>query len=176
MKTCKIALLFFLFFLFELLNAQNTGRVVQLDSGKYLLRVVRLSSLNDSIIIEKRLPYEIFRFEEADINGDGQVEYLIGAIKKTPLDTFLRKRINIWKVENNQIVPMWLGSKMPQPLYDFEIQRSPKFRILTIEYERDGLFLVAEYEWRSFGLKFIRYLQREILLKQALTLINNNDE
>jgi hypothetical protein len=36
--------------------------------------------------------------------------------------------------------------------------------------ESNGLFLVAEYEWHSFGLKFTRYLKREIDFNEASEL------
>jgi hypothetical protein len=74
-------------------------------------------------------------------------------------------------------VPKWLGSFLPHPLYDFELaSKNNNFYIITIEYDQNNLFLVSEYEWHSFGLKFIRYINRNISLNEALTLLTNSYE
>ena len=66
---------------------------------------------------------------------------------------------------------------MPHPVYDFNvISTIEKTWIRTIECEPNALFLVAEYEWHSFGLKFIRYVKREITLDEASSLLKNYDK
>jgi hypothetical protein len=152
--------------------AQFSSKLIQLDSSKYMLQVIKYVKPYDSIVFFKRLPYKVFKLRQADINNDGQDEFIVGAIRKTFLDSITRKRINIWKIEDKNIVPFWLGSKMPFPLYDFEIYKSNKdFKFFTIEYESNGLFLLAEYEWHSFGLKFIGHIKRNISLKEAQSFI-----
>lgn len=154
-------------------QAQYTGKMVQKDSCEYMLQVV----LKDSSLCYQRLPYRVFKFEQADINGDGCDDFVVGVIKKTILDSALRKRINIWRIENKNIVPLWLGSKMSHTLVDFEVKRiGSESRIFTVELDCHDLFLVAEYKWHSFGLKFIRYLSREISFEQAKLLMNLPNE
>ena len=81
------------------------------------------------------------------------------------------------KIENNHLEPMWLSSFLPHPLYDFDVVTMKDAVVVrTIEYEKDSLFLVSEYEWHSFGLKFLRYIKRNINLAEALALIKKNDE
>ena len=36
-----------------------------------------------------------------------------------------------------------------------------------MEHERSGLFLVADYRWRSFGMEFVSYLGREMTEEEA---------
>jgi hypothetical protein len=62
---------------------------------------------------------------------------------------------------------LWLGSRMSKPLVDFEPAylvdslNNKKCIIRTIEQEKSGKFLVANYQWRKFGIEFINYEIRE---------------
>jgi len=170
----RYCLLIFLSISFQSMLAQFTSHIVRVDSAKNRLEVVKHLPLGDSVVFTKRMPYPVYKFIQADIDNDGIDEFLVGSIRITILDSAVRKRINIWRVENNAIVPMWLGSKMPHPVYDFDVNRQlNKTIIRTIEFEPNTLFLVAEYEWHSFGLKFIRYVKREISLDEAFKLVKN---
>lgn len=135
--------------------------------------VVKRVEMKGTIILTKRMYFPIFKLRQADLDGDGKDDFILGAIKRTVFDTSICKRINIWKIEDNTIVPMWLGSKMPRPLYDFEIQKDKEGNMVyTIECENGGLFMVVAYKWRSFGLKFIGYIKREIQLDEAYQILN----
>jgi hypothetical protein len=170
----KFAISFLFFHLFSgLLFPQYSGKLIQIDSCKYLLRVTKHNPSGDSLLLTKRLPYPVFKLIQADANNDGQDDFITGIIKKTTFDSIPRKRINIWKVEKDAIVPLWLGSKMSHPLYDFVAKRAEhEIHFVTIEFEADGKTLMVEYKWHSFGLKFIQYLNREISLDEANKLLN----
>lgn len=115
-----------------------------------------------------KLPYATYRFAVADINADGNDDILVGVIKATRFDTVPGKRIFIFKTIDGKIRPLWLGSRVGSPLYDFlPVKDTSGFKIRTIEYEQSGNYLVAEYYWESFGLKFSDYLAREIALDEA---------
>lgn len=170
--------LFIFYFLFLLgnsvVNSQFSSSLIDIDSAKFQLVVKIKANGPDSITLVKRFSYNIFKIRQADIDYDGVDEILLGTIKSTVLDSIFRKRINIWTVELNKITPKWLGSFLVHPLYDFELsQRNGDTFIITIENEQNDLFLVAEYQWHSFGLKFTRYIKRNICLKEAITLILN---
>jgi hypothetical protein len=165
-----IAIIFVLFY--QNIQAQYTSRIISTDSTRNMLEVVHHLSSKDSVVYTKRLPYPVYKYYQADIDNDGIDEFLVGSIRITILDSTIRKRINIWRLDSKGIVPMWLGSKMPHPVYDFEVNRSAnKTRIRTIEFEQNELFLVAEYEWHSFGLKFVQYIKRQKTLEEASILI-----
>jgi hypothetical protein len=156
------------------LHGQFTSHIVMLDSGRNQLEVVSHLPSGDSVIMTRRLPYPVYRLIQADIDDDGVDEFIVGASRITILDSVVRKRINIWKVGKKTIVPLWLGSKMPHPVVDFNVIRLPaKTFLRTIEIESNGLFLVAEYEWHSFGLKFKSYIKRQVDFNEASAILRN---
>jgi hypothetical protein len=154
------------------IKAQYRAVVANVDSCLNILKVYSLERV-DSLIDSRRMAYPVYYFKQADINGDGIDDMVLGTIKTANFDKVSRKRVNIWTLRKGVIVPLWLGSKMPHPLYDFRVRTVDDINhIVTIEYEADGLYLVAEYRWLSFGLKFIRYIAREVSLNDALSLID----
>lgn len=119
--------------------------------------------------------YEVFKLDTGDVNRDGSTDILVGVIKKTRFDSICRKRLFIFKLVDGYIRPLWLGSRVSQPLEDFRFCNGKTNSVIkTIELERDNLFLVAEYRWQGFGLAFIRYLAREIPYKQATHILKTN--
>ena len=116
----------------------------------------------DSTLEQWELPYPVFQFQQGDVNGDGHVDALVGVIKTTRFDSLEAKRLFIFKNYKGYVRPLWLGSRMGKPLVDFMyLQTSEGPRIRTIEKDRNGENLVAEYKWRSFGLEFVKYLEKE---------------
>lgn len=122
-----------------------------------------------------KLPYPVYRFDYGDVTGDGNPEIAVGVIKPTRFDPKPSKRLFLYRVANGiYIRPLWLGSRVAQPLEDFRIIRSQTPALIrTMERERSGCFLVAEYRWRGFGLEFQRYLQREMKQADALRILNH---
>jgi hypothetical protein len=124
-------------------------------------------------ISEWKLDYPVFHFECADINEDGTTDILVGVIKKTRFDSICRKRIFIFKLFEGYVRPLWLGSRVSQPLEDFKVIHSkPQNLIRTIEREENGKYLVAEYKWKGFGLTFVKYTIRHVDLQKAIFLFN----
>lgn len=127
---------------------------------------------NDSVTDKWELPYEVYQLEEGDVDEDGVIDALVGVIKPTRFDTTLNKRLFIFKNYKGSVRPLWLGSKMPQPLINFTyVQHNNKSIIRTIELEKSGNYLVAEYKWRKFGLEFIKYVEREVDMISAEQLL-----
>lgn len=85
------------------------------------------------------------------------------------------KRLFIYRIADEAYIrPLWLGSRVAQPLEDFRIIREETpTRIRTLERERSGNFLVAEYIWRGFGLDFKRYLKREVKKQEAIHILKH---
>lgn len=121
------------------------------------------------------LPYPVYRFDYGHITGEGNPEIVVGVIKPTRFDPKPDKRLFIYRIaEGIYIRPLWLGSRVAQPLEDFKVIRTETpARIRTIERERSGKFLVAEYKWRGFGLDFKGYVKREIEKQEATRLLND---
>ena len=144
---------------------ENQNFVIQtfLKSNKYTDR-------ENVILDEWKLPYEVYNFEIADADNDGQDDIWVGVIKETRFDKNLRKRLFLFKIIEGKIRPLWLGSRMSKPLVDFKpaylidsssTNFTKKCIIKTIEQEKNGSFLVANYQWRKFGIEFIKYEIRE---------------
>jgi len=121
------------------------------------------------------LKYEVFKIDTGDVNNDNSTDILVGVIKSTRFDSISRKRIFIFKLFEGYIRPLWMGSRVSQPLVDFKFFKSKSDGIVrTIELEKDQLYLVAEYHWIGFGLGFIHYLAREKTFNQAYKILNTN--
>jgi hypothetical protein len=77
------------------LSGQFTSQLVQLDSNKYQLFVKVAMEKDDSISLTKRLPYNVFKIRQADIDKDGTDDIILGVNKITHSDSVVRTRINI---------------------------------------------------------------------------------
>jgi len=120
-------------------------------------------------------PYEIFHAETGDINHDDKPDILLGIIKPTPFDSVLRKRLFIFQIDRDYIRPLWLGSKVRNPLELFCIsgEYDKKQTIITLEQQSRNLFCIREYEWDSFGLYLVRDIQDSLKHKAAYRIFKN---
>lgn len=122
------------------------------------------------------LDYMVFRLDTGDVNNDNSTDILVGVIKSTRFDSISRKRLFIFKLFEGYIRPLWLGSRVSQPLIDFKFYKTKSEGVVrTIELEKDQLYLIAEYHWNGFGLGFIHYLAREKTYYQATKILNTID-
>jgi len=173
--------IFFLFtFFVHSCNYKNDG--IEIESKNYISKI-RLENINDTlnyldvcsiskngdtILNDWELPYPVFRFEKGDVNNDGYEDLLVGVEKITRFDSIYRKRIFIFKIFEGYVRPLWLGSRVSQPLCDFCFVKNENSNFVrTIEKEASGKYLVAHYRWHGFGLKFCEYLVREAELAEA---------
>jgi hypothetical protein len=128
--------------------------------------------VNDSLNSTWPLKYPVYQFDYGNVTGDGTA-IAVGVIKSTRFDPKADKRLFLFRITDDYYIrPLWLGSRVGQPLEDFRVMNnhSPAL-IRTIEKEQDGTFLVAEYRWRGFGLEFIDYIRREIPFDEARMLL-----
>ena len=143
--------------------------------GSSIISSERIGTI-ENIISEWELSYPVFHFECADINADGTDDILAGVIKATRFDSICRKRIFIFKLFDGYVRPLWMGSRVSQPLEDFKvIQSKPINLIRTIELEENGNFLVAEYKWKGFGLTFVKYIVRNCNQQKARKIFNQTN-
>lgn len=160
---------------------KNGSRSIEISLVKYKEAGSSIISSEDigtkeNIISEWKLNYPVYHFECADINGDGSDDILVGVIKPSRFDSVSRKRIFIFKLFDGYIRPLWLGSRVSQPLEDFKVIRSQPLNLIrTIEYEENGNFLVAEYKWKGFGLTFVKYIIRNSKLEEVRKIFNQTN-
>lgn len=121
------------------------------------------------------LVYPVYRFDYGNIRGDGQTDIAVGVIKPTRFDLKADKRLFLFRITDDYYIrPLWLGSRVAQPLVDFRLtDKEEKGYIRTVEKEKSGNYLVATYRWKGFGLEFIAYVEREITLSEARKLLHN---
>lgn len=138
----------------------------------------RLEKQNDSTYVLRigegegfTLPFPVYRFDSGDVDGNGVVDAIVGVEKSTRYDPVVRRRVFIFKNYRGHVRPLWLGSRMGHPIVDFRFVHESS-RIRVVGTEASGLFLVAEYRWKSFGMDFVRYLKRECSESEARKMLN----
>ncbi len=120
----------------------------------------------------RQLPFPVFKFITGDVDRDGNPDLILGTIKKTRFDKEPGKRISIFSLKDMKIKTLWMGSRLSRPLVDFRFD-DESGKIISLEKEQNGTWLVAEYQWEKFGLKFIRYIKRNCNLVQTINMIYN---
>ncbi len=119
-----------------------------------------------------RLPYAVYRFQLGDIDNDGEVDIAVGVIKRTYFDPMSRKRPFFFKFYKGNIRPLWMGSRLSQPLDDFLIKKINNRNVLqSIEFEQNGKYLSAQYVWTGFGFRFEKYWGRNLRHEDAYKLL-----
>lgn len=169
-----IAIVCGLFYSVFLANAQCSYKVICKDSNHYVLQVKVKTVNGDSLLIQKKFAYKVLKYRKVDINADGNDDFILEVEKSTVLDSIIRRRLNIWQIVSNRIVPLWLSSFLPHPLVDFEIRYTGnKPHVITIEKDKNDRYLIAEYKWQSFGLSFIQYFKINLTFDAALLELKN---
>lgn len=112
-----------------------------------------------------RLPYPVYQFQTGDVDGDGHIDAMVGVIKSTRFYPEKARRIFIFKEINKKARPMWLGSKLGGILEDF---RYVDGKIRALESTKDSLYVVSDYVWGGFGMKFDHYIIKGVNKQTAL--------
>ena len=115
--------------------------------------------------------YEPYRLDTADVDHDGNTDVLVGLIKPTQFDPVEKKRLFIMRVDDGQLRPLWLGSKVCQELIDFK--PAQKGVVTTLEKTKNGAFAIGKYEWQGFGLGLIHYTHQDITFDHASQIFNH---
>ena len=156
-------------------QTQLRGKDIKVSLDQYSDSLYALNLfVNDSLNSTWELKYPVYQINFGDVNNDSIPEIIVGTIKATRYDRNIDKRLFIFKITDDYYIrPMWMGSRVSQPLVDFSLkEQDPVSKIRTIEREQDGTYLVAEYRWRGFGLDFIEYIHRHISIDEAKKELN----
>ena len=116
-----------------------------------------------------RLPYPVYQFQTGDIDGDGREDAMVGVVKSTRFHPEKARRLFIFKQVNGKVRPLWLGSKLGGILEDF---RFADGKIRALESTADSLYVVSDYVWGGFGMKFDHYIIKGVDKQSALKTYN----
>ena len=167
----RIRLLTLLLAVISPLMAQNSkppqNSTVIATRGNFTLRKVHdsLYWLNDW-----KLPYPVYQFQTGDVNGDGSEDAMVGVIKSTRFYPEKARRLFIFKQVNGKVRPLWLGSKLGGILEDF---RFVDGRIRALESTTDSLYVVSDYKWGGFGMKFDHHIIKGVDKETATKYFGN---
>jgi hypothetical protein len=115
--------------------------------------------------------YKPYQLDTGDINRDGRTEILVGLIKSTEFDPGEKKRLFILRIDEGQLRPLWLGSKVCQQLIDFKALSNGVVK--TLEQTKKGNYAIGIYEWQGFGLTLIKYISNEKPYDEAIAIFNS---
>lgn len=114
------------------------------------LWVLMLSDGQGTVTSTWQLPYPVYRFATADIDGDGSTDAVVGVFKASRYFTVSSRRVFIFKNFGGRVRPLWLGSRLGGDLVDFAVVGST---IRAIEVAEHG-YVVSNYTWKGFGMGF----------------------
>jgi hypothetical protein len=115
--------------------------------------------------------YRLYQLDTADVNHDGKTEILIGLIKSTEFDPGEKKRLFILRIDEGQLRPLWLGSKVCQQLVDFKTLTNGI--VQTLEKTARGNYAIGTYEWEGFGLTLINYTHDEKTYDEVIKIFGS---
>lgn len=151
---------------FEIRNHYFSGRVSLSPTTKGFR--ILLSDAKGQHLDQTMFSYRPYRLDTADVNHDGRTEILIGLIKPTEFDPQEKKRLFILRIDEGQLRPMWLGSKVCQQLVDFKALTNGSIR--TLEQTKDGNYAIGTYQWQGFGLTLVDYTHNNKSYDEAIDL------
>jgi len=105
----------------------------------------------------------VYNLQVCDINGDGVNDFCIGLIKPTRWNKQPHPVLHIYSHQNEKLYPLWRSSKIGKNLVDFEIDSTANIPgIKILENPDKHVYNIALYRWKSFGLKFVQYLYKNL--------------
>jgi hypothetical protein len=127
---------------------KTVAAIKTLQSGSQLLTLFTQGEKSNTVSLHGRLS----RLLIADINNDGFADILIQISKKVHFDPEIKKRINIYTYQNQNLQPLWLGTKFVYNIESFNIGKSENLNYLTtLETDENGNRFQGVYKWDDFG-------------------------
>ena len=110
------------------------------------------------------LGFPVYRLAQGDVDNDGQPDLLVGPLKRTPLDSVVRRRLFVYSIDSaGRLQPRWRGSRlMFRLLYFRAITRAGGTYVLSLEQEPGGSYCVGRYVWQGFGLALDGFVARRL--------------
>ena len=109
-----------------------------------------------------RLPYPVYQFQTGDVDGEARRLFIFKQVVSTAAHSKGQVKAR----------PLWLGSKLGGILEDFRYvapaEGDSMGRIRALESTTDSLYVVTDYRWESFGMKFDHYLIKGVDKQTAI--------
>ncbi|MEP1781627.1 CapA family protein [Reichenbachiella sp.] len=119
-----------------------------LSNGLHRLTLMKDGVSQKSMMIHGKLS----EIEIADITNDGNQEILLGITKKVNFDPVDKKRLNVFRIEDDGIQTVWLGTKFLRDLRSFSVFMKDQINYLqTSEADSTGRSFGVTYIWDEFG-------------------------
>ncbi len=93
-----------------------------------------------------------------DVNGDGLNDIAVCVYKTAEFHPIMAKRPFFFNLDNGNLIPMWLGSRLSRPFDDYvlcDIDSDGIDEIVSVEQLEDGRRVLAAYDWRGFGFEML---------------------
>ena len=126
-----------------------------------------LKKLHDSLywLNDWKLPYPVYQFQVGDVDGDGREDAMVGVVKATRFYPEKARRLFIFKLVNGKARALWMGSKLGGILEDFHYIDG---KIRALESTTDSLYVVSDYKWSGFGMKFDHFIIKGVNQETAI--------
>jgi hypothetical protein len=128
------------------------------------LRQYQVQALTGDAATVLPLGFPVYRLAQGDVDNDGRPDVLIGPVKRTALDTVVRRRLFVYSLDSaGALRPRWRGSRlMFNILYFKAVVKQSRTYVQTIEQEPTGRYCIGQYHWQGFGLALDGFRARRL--------------
>lgn len=97
-----------------------------------------------------------------DADNDGNEDLAIGIIKASRWSAVKSLKMHLYKIREGRILPLWRSSKLTRNMQDFCFTRdNDTTAALVIEKSPASRFNLIEFQWKYFGMKYVRYVLQD---------------
>ena len=113
-------------------------------------------------------PFNIWKLEVGDVEGDGEIELALGVYKKSPHHKVLTKRVFLYNIVDGRLKPKFRASRLALPMEDFviyDIDKDGRDEVVSIEI-KDKSYFIAAYHYENFHLTR-DYVSKPLVMKPS---------
>mgnify|MGYP000849223793 CR=1 FL=1 len=113
-------------------------------------------------------PFNIWKLEVGDMEGDGEMELALGVYKKSPHHKVMAKRVFLYNIVDGSLKPKFRASRLSLPMDDFilyDIDGDGRDEIVSIEI-KDKSYFIAAYHYENFHLPR-DYVSKPLVMKPS---------
>ncbi|WP_162555685.1 CapA family protein [Reichenbachiella versicolor] len=97
---------------------------------------------------------ELTDIQIGDVTNDGETEFVFGIKKKVRFDPSIKKRINVFRIEDGGVKTVWMGTKFLHDVAKFSIIHENGTNYLrTHEFDSARNTYIRTYQWDQFGFE-----------------------